>query len=82
MNDDYAKAWDALAGAIGAAGGKSSGTFDQQDHLTVEQRLEAAKVAALLSIAQELSAINPQNTMYRDADGRKRNGWGLLTNED
>jgi hypothetical protein len=77
MSNDYAAAWDALADAIGAAEGKSSGSFNQQDHLTVDQRLKAAEVAALLSIAQELSALNPQNTTYRDDEGVTRNGWGL-----
>ncbi|WP_104164761.1 hypothetical protein [Arthrobacter sp. SX1312] len=57
MTNDYASAWDSLAAAIGAAEGKSSGSFDRQDHLTVDQRLKAAEVAALLSIAQELSGI-------------------------
>lgn len=37
--------------------GKSAGYFAEQDHLTIDQRLKAAEVAALLSIAQELSAI-------------------------
>ncbi|MGY1680720.1 hypothetical protein [Geodermatophilus sp. SYSU D01176] len=54
---DYATAWDSLCQAIGAAKGQSSGYFDDQDHLTVDQRLKAAEVAALLAIAQELSAI-------------------------
>ncbi|WP_158726386.1 hypothetical protein [Tomitella fengzijianii] len=58
MSSDYGAAWDALAAAIGAAEGKSSGYFDQQDHLTVDQRLKAAEVAALLSISQELSQIH------------------------
>lgn len=57
MASDYSAAWDALADAIGAAKGKSSGYFSDQEHLTVDQRLKAAEVAALLSIAQELSAI-------------------------
>jgi len=57
MSNDYAGAWDALTNAIGAAEGKSAGYFHEQDHLTIDQRLKAAEVAALLSIAQELSAI-------------------------
>jgi len=57
MSDDYATAWDSLCQAIGAAEGKSAGYFDKQDHLTIDQRLKAAEVAALLSIAQELSGI-------------------------
>lgn len=57
MINDYARAWDALTEAIGAAEGKSAGYFDKQEHLTVDQRLKAAEVAALLSISQELSAI-------------------------
>jgi hypothetical protein len=55
--NDYSTAWDSLAGTIGAAEGKSSGTITEIDHLTTDQRLKVAEVAALLSIAQELSAI-------------------------
>lgn len=55
--NDYAIAWDALTDAIGAAQGKSAGYIDDQDHLSVDQRIEVAKVAALLSIAQELSGL-------------------------
>lgn len=79
--NDYANAWDALAEAIGAAEGKSSGSFDKQEHLTVDQRLKAAEVAALLSISQEISALNPQNTGGRDSQGNMRNGWGIVTEE-
>lgn len=74
---DYATAWDALCETIGAAKNRNSGTFDDQDHLTTDQRLKAAEVAALLSIAQELSALNPQNTQTRGSDGVTRNGWGF-----
>ncbi|OBJ93001.1 hypothetical protein [Mycobacterium sp. 1245852.3] len=54
---DYNTAWDSLAQTIGAAKGQSSGSIDDVDHLTIGQRLKVAEVAALLSIAQELSAI-------------------------
>lgn len=62
---DYETAWSTLAEAIGAAADKSSGSITEVDHLTVDQRLKAAEVAALLSIAQELSfirhyGINPE----------------------
>jgi hypothetical protein len=40
-----------------AAKGTSSGSIDEADHLTTDQRLKVAEVAALLSTAQELSAI-------------------------
>lgn len=79
MSNDYSRAWDALGEAIGAAKGESSGYFDDQEHLNFDQRLKVAEVAALLSIAQELSALNPQNTMSRDDEGNKRNGWGMIT---
>lgn len=81
MGDDYANAWDALAEALGAAAGLSRGSLTEQDHLSFDQRIEVAKVAALLSISQELSALNPQNTKYRDSDGNVRNGWGILTHD-
>ncbi|CAN5596830.1 hypothetical protein BH24ACT11_BH24ACT11_19950 [soil metagenome] len=74
---DYATAWDSLCQTIGAAEGKSSGYFNEQDHLTIDQRLKVAEVAALLSIAQELSSLNPQNTVTYDRDGTERNGWGF-----
>lgn len=79
MSHDYSTAWDALARAIGAAKGQSSGSITDVDHLTVDQRLKVAEVAALLSISQELSALNPQNTSARDDDGNTVNGWGIVT---
>lgn len=77
-SNDYANAWDALAGAIGAAKGKSSGSITEIEHMTVDQQLKAAEVAALLSIAQEISALNPANTETTDDDGNIRNGWGTI----
>jgi hypothetical protein len=55
---DYATAWDSLTNTIGAAKGMSSGSIMEIEHLTIDQRLQVAQVAALLSIAQELSAIH------------------------
>ncbi|MEJ6489391.1 hypothetical protein PQI23_06625 [Leucobacter sp. USCH14] len=54
---DYANAWDLLASAIGAAKNESAGSIADVSHLTVDQRIEVAKVAALLSISQELSGL-------------------------
>ncbi|MFI8413743.1 hypothetical protein ACIGB6_14915 [Paeniglutamicibacter gangotriensis] len=79
---DYEVAWDALAEAIGAAKGVSSGSITDTEHLTVDQRIEVAKVAALLSISQEISSLNPQNTSYRDGEGNTRNGWGSRTYDE
>ncbi|MEE2522635.1 hypothetical protein V1639_10725 [Pseudarthrobacter sp. J75] len=79
MSNDYSTAWDSLAETIGAAKGQSSGSITDVDHLTVDQRLKVAEVAALLSIAQELSALNPQNTTSFDEDGNEINGWGAVT---
>lgn len=79
MSNDYSTAWDALTDAIGAAQGQSAGSITDQDHLTVDQRLKVAEVAALLSIAQELSALNPQNVTSRDENGNTVNGWGIVT---
>lgn len=53
--------------------------LESENDLTVDQQLQALQVLALLSISQELSAINPLNTMYRDDEGKARNGWGFLT---
>lgn len=47
--------------ATGAAKGKSAGYINEVEHLTIDQRIEAAKVVALLSIAQEISDLNPRN---------------------
>jgi hypothetical protein len=58
MTSDYATAWDALAAAIGAAKGQSSGSINDVEHMTIDQQLKVAEVAALLSISQELSAIH------------------------
>lgn len=57
---DYATAWDGLCRAIGAAhpDGPRAGYFDDQQHLSVDQQLKAAEIAALLSISQELSKIH------------------------
>lgn len=77
MADDYNAAWGALTDAIGAAKGESAGSIIDVEHLSVDQRLKVAEITALLSIAQELSALNPQNTTTRDKDGIARNGWGF-----
>lgn len=74
---DYNTAWDALTGAIGRAKGMSSGYVDDVEHLTVDQQLKVAEIAALISISQELSALNPSNTTTYDEDGTPRNGWGF-----
>ena len=76
MSNDYATAWDALGAAIGSGVGKSSGSVNNIDHLTIDQQLKVAEVAALLAIAQEISAFNPQNTTVM-VDGEKKNGWGF-----
>jgi len=76
MSNDYAAAWDALCDTIGAAEGKSAGSITEMDHLTIDQRLKAAEVAALLSIAQEISALNPNNTISF-VDGHEVNAWGF-----
>ncbi|MDK8177794.1 hypothetical protein [Micrococcus luteus] len=60
MSNDYGTAWDTLAKGIGAAQGKSSGSVDNLDGLNADQILKVAEVSALLSIAQELSAIRHQ----------------------
>lgn len=54
---DYNTAWSALAEAIGSAQGSSSGSVAEIDHLSTDQQLKVAEVAALLSISQELSMI-------------------------
>lgn len=77
MSNDYGTAWDSLATAIGAAEGKPSGSIRNVEHLTVDQQLKVAEIAALLSISQEISSLNPNNTIHFGEDGKKRNGWGL-----
>lgn len=75
---DYATAWDSLCHTIGAAADPpTAGYFDDQEHLTIDQRLKVAEVAALLAIAQEISAFNPNNTITHGEDGQRRNGWGM-----
>ena len=63
--NDYNNTWDALGATIGAAEGKTTGSFSDMEHMTIDQRLKACEIAALLSISQELSrihhdGINPQ----------------------
>jgi hypothetical protein len=53
----YSTAWDTMAAAIGAAEGASSGSITEVDHLSVDQRLKAAEISALLAIAEELSRL-------------------------
>lgn len=77
MTNDYATAWDALGRAIGAAQGRSTGSVDEAEHMTVDQQLKVAEIAALLSIAQEISSFNPNNT-HSFRDGKKVNGWGVV----
>lgn len=73
MGNDYATAWDALADTIGAAKGENSGSITDMAHLSTENRLKAIEIAALLSISQELSALNPANTITPgDSDGQKK----------
>lgn len=64
---DYDDTWERL-GAI------------EYDGLSVDQQIEFLKVQALLSINQELSRLNPQNTTTNGRDGIVRNGWGLPLN--
>lgn len=61
---DYDNTWERL-GAI------------DYDALTIDQQIEFLKVQALLSINQELSGLNPQNTTTNGRDGIVRNGWGF-----
>lgn len=49
--------------------------IDESDDLAL--KLEFAKTLTLLSISQELSALNPQNTKTRGPQGEWVNGWGL-----
>jgi hypothetical protein len=58
MSNDYATAWDALTAAIGSARGQSSGSIHDMQDLSTDQQLKAVEIAALLSIAQELSSIH------------------------
>ncbi len=76
MSNDYATAWDALADTIGRAKGDSSDYITEIEHLTVDQQLKVAEIAALLSIAQEISVLNPNNTTEQ-WDGGTFNGWGM-----
>jgi len=59
MNSNYEAAWNALLSAIGTAQGCDSPGILELDGLTVEQKLKAAEVAALLSISSELSRLHP-----------------------
>ena len=76
MGNDYATAWDTLAQIIGRAKGDSSGYVTEIEHLTLDQQLKVAQIAAMLSIAQEISDLNPQNTTENRDDGTY-NGWGV-----
>lgn len=57
MSDSYSNASDTLAAAIGAAKNSSVGYHYDTEHMTVDQRLKVAEILALLSIAEDLSAI-------------------------
>ena len=73
---DYEDTADRLAKVIGNAQGKSSGRFDDIEHLTIDQQLKVCEISALLSVAQELSSLNPQNLKQRGDDGGWYDGWG------
>lgn len=61
--NDYSKTWDLLLKAIRqAAGDNDSLTVYDTEHLTIDQQLQVAQITALLSIAQELSALNGGST--------------------
>lgn len=62
---------DDLTRIVRDAGGK--------DALDIDQRIQIAQAYALLSVSQEISALNPRNTQYRDEKNVIRNGWGLPT---
>jgi hypothetical protein len=55
--------------------------IEREEHLSVDQRIAIQQAYATLSVAPALSAINPQNTKYRDSDDNMRNGWGLPTHD-
>lgn len=64
---DYNEAWSALARAVGG-----SFTSANLDKLSTAEQLEAAKIAALLSISQEISDLNPRNhSGPNDDDGEQ-----------
>jgi hypothetical protein len=54
--DTYANTWDSVAAAIGVAGDASRPSAEQI-HLAHDQRLKALDVAALQSLAEELSMM-------------------------
>jgi hypothetical protein len=57
-------------------------TQEASPGLTIDQRIAIAQAHAMLSVAQEISSLNPLNNTYRDDDGQARNGWGLLKGTD
>lgn len=68
---DYHLVWEALCDTIGEAEAHSKpGSFEDMEHMTVDQRLKACEVAALLAIAQELNRIHHQgiNPDFSSAD--------------
>jgi hypothetical protein len=56
--NDYYGALESLVKAIGTADGTGPAMVTEVDHLTRDQQLQVAQILALLSISQELSAIN------------------------
>ena len=57
MNDYYG-ALESLVKAIGTADGTGPAMIAEVDHLSRDQQFKVAEILALLSISQELSAIN------------------------
>lgn len=55
---------------------------EAKGELSLDQRIRIQLAYAVLSASQEISALNPQNTTYRDKSGALRNGWGLETRDD
>jgi hypothetical protein len=61
----------------------SSHRGDQLDQsIGNEHQAVAIAEGAMLSVVQELSSLNPQNSSWRDKGDQVRNGWGLLAGTD
>lgn len=43
---------------------------------TLQEKIAYGNALATLSLSQEISALNPQNTTSFDEDGNRFNGWG------
>lgn len=50
----------------------------EEEASSFDQRAKVVEIKAQLSVAQEISLMNPSNVTTSDEAGNKLNGWGMI----